>query len=302
MKSGVIVLNKPSGPTSAWCLNQIKKRFALKKIGHAGTLDPMASGVLVVLIGQATKIADYIVQGTKTYYGELRLGLETDTYDVQGTVISRGGTSGIQDRTIIDLVSEWKDLTSQEVPPVSAAKHKGRPLYKLHRSGLEVPVKTKNVKIFRADVIKIDIPLVCFRVVCSAGTYIRSLAHSLGKRAGCKAALSKLIREQSLPFSLQEAVDLDLLLKARQWQEMSLPLEQALAHWPRLVLDAGTSRQVLNGMPVPADQFPDQPARPDSMALMVDAQGQTLALARLAVKEEGKPLWTVKRVLRTNSQ
>lgn len=302
MNSGVIVLNKPSGPTSAWCLNQIKKRFNLKKIGHAGTLDPMASGVLVVLIGQATKLSDYIIQGTKTYYGELRLGLETDTYDIQGEIISRTGTSGIQERRIIELVNEWKDLTSQEVPPVSAAKHKGRPLYELHRSGRKVPVKTKNIKIFRADVISIDIPLVCFRVVCSAGTYIRSLAHSLGKRAGCGAALSKLIREQSLPFSLQEAVDLDQLLNARQWQDMSLPLEKALVNWPRLVLDAGTAGQVLNGMPVRADQFPHQSAEPDSMALMVDEQEQALALARLMVKEEGKPMWTVKRVLRTNAK
>jgi tRNA pseudouridine55 synthase len=300
MKDGIIILNKPKGPTSADCLNRIKKRFRLKKTGHAGTLDPMATGVLVVMVGQATKLADFIMEGRKTYRGVMRLGLETDSYDIEGNVLSEYDYTGISSKAVREAVKDWEKLTDQEVPPVSAAKHKGKPLYALQRAGQTVPVKFKNIEIFRADVINIDIPLSSFRVTCSAGTYVRSLAHSLGKRLGCGAALTELTREQSHPFSLNRAVEMDLLLEADKWQDFALPITEALSHWPKLVLDHRTQAYVRNGRPVDSAFFAQADHEENSMALMVSQGGDPEALARLEAGEDGKLMWTIKRGLWSN--
>jgi tRNA pseudouridine55 synthase len=300
MKDGVIILDKPKGPTSADCLNRIKRKFRIKKIGHAGTLDPMATGVLVVMVGQATKLADFIMEGRKTYKGTLRLGLETDTYDIEGDVLQEYDYTGITSESVREAIKDWEKLTSQEVPPVSAAKYKGKPLYALQRAGQTVPVKTKNIDIFRADVIDIDIPLSSFRITCSAGAYVRSLAHSLGKRLGCGAVLTELIREQSHPFGLNRAVEMDLLLEADNWQDFALPITEALAHWPKLVLDDRIRIYVRNGRPVASALFAQADHEENSMALMVSPEGSPEALTRLEAGEDGKLMWTIKRGLWSN--
>ncbi|MFP4110428.1 MAG: tRNA pseudouridine(55) synthase TruB [Desulfonatronovibrio sp.] len=300
MKDGIIILNKPKGPTSADCLNRIKRNFRIKKIGHAGTLDPMATGVLVVMTGQATKLADYIMEGQKTYKGTLRLGLETDTYDVQGKVSAEHDCSGITENEAARAIKDWEKITSQEVPPVSAAKHKGKPLYALQRAGQKVPIKTKNIEIFRADIINIDIPLISFRITCSAGAYVRSLAHSLGRRLGCGAVLTELIREQSHPFSLDRAVEMDLLMQADNWQDYALSITEALSHWPKLILDHNQQAFVRNGRPIDFDLLPETDPEENKMALMVSPQGNPEALAGLETGKDGRLMWTIKRGLWSN--
>ena len=182
---GVLVLNKPSGPTSARCLSALK-RLGQRKIGHAGTLDPMASGVLLVLLGQGTKIASHLLaDGGKVYSGQLRLGLTTDTWDIQGEVLTESPWQQVTEADVRAEVAHWLTLHEQEVPAYSAAKHEGQSLYKLARKGKEVPKKVKSMEISQADVLEVELPFVRFRVACSSGTYIRSLAHSLGMRLGC---------------------------------------------------------------------------------------------------------------------
>ncbi len=300
MKDGIIILNKPKGPTSADCLNRIKRKFMIKKIGHAGTLDPMATGVLVVMVGQATKLADFIMEGRKTYKGSLRLGMETDTYDIEGIVKQEYDYTGISPEEVAGTIKDWETISSQEVPPVSAAKYKGKPLYSLQRAGQAVPIKIKNIEIFRADVIKIDIPLSSFRITCSAGAYVRSLAHSLGKRLGCGAVLTELTREQSHPFGLDRAVEMDLLLQADNWQDFSLPITEALRHWPKLVLDDRLRNFVRNGRPVDAALLSEVIPEENTMALMVSSDGNPEALARLETGEDGRLMWTIKRGLWSN--
>ncbi len=300
MKDGIIILNKPKGPTSADCLNRIKRKFRIKKIGHAGTLDPMATGVLVVMVGQATKLADFIMEGRKTYKGSLRLGMETDTYDIEGIVKQEYDYTGISPEEVAGTIKDWETISSQEVPPVSAAKYKGKPLYSLQRAGQAVPIKIKNIEIFRADVIKIDIPLSSFRITCSAGAYVRSLAHSLGKRLGCGAVLTELTREQSHPFGLDRAVEMDLLLQADNWQDFSLPITEALRHWPKLVLDDRLRNFVRNGRPVDAALLSEVIPEENTMALMVSSDGNPEALARLETGEDGRLMWTIKRGLWSN--
>ncbi len=261
---GIVVLNKPSGLTSTRCLN-ILKRMGQKKIGHAGTLDPMARGVLLVLLGCATKLSSWLLgAGHKVYAGELKLGVETDTWDTEGEVFCEKSPDG--------------------------AKHQGKPLYQYARKGRPAPAKVKEIKIHSADMLDFSMPVARFRVVCDSGAYIRSLAHSLGKRLGCGAALCGLTREYSHPFSLEQAVDLaEIEADPAILKRIVRPVEDALPHWPKIELDAASARRVKNGMPVRAENNAAEHA-------FLCHEGRACALASLAADEYG-PCWKVARGL-----
>lgn len=286
---GVLVLDKPSGPTSARCLSLLK-RLGQKKIGHAGTLDPLASGVLLVLLGQGTKIASHLLaDGGKVYCGVLRLGQETDTWDSQGQVVHERPWQDVSEAAVRAEIAAWRDLTEQEVPAFSAAKHEGRPLYALARKGLATPVKIKRMEISQAEVLEVALPLVRFRVACSSGTYIRSLAHSLGKRLGCGAVLTELTREYSHPFGLDAAVSLDAIAADPACMVRGLrPLADALPHWPRVELTPEEARRIRNGQTVPCRSA-------DRRALLMEA-GCELALAERREQPQGA-CWAVMRGL-----
>jgi tRNA pseudouridine55 synthase len=284
---GVLVLHKPGGPTSADCLHRIKRRLGQKKIGHAGTLDPMATGLLVVLLGQGTKLAGYLSDDHKIYRGSLILGQTTDTYDVQGKVLSTAAWEHLDPGVIRAEVIGWRGTMRQEVPPVSAAKHQGKPLYALHRAGKEVPVKVKDVTIFDSQLLSMELPGLRFRVACSAGTYIRSLAHSLGMRLGCGAVLSELEREASHSFTLAQAHDLEKVLESgSRLHELVLPMTLALPHWPKLALSREQAGLVQNGAWLPTSFFPDYPALEGDRALMLSADRAPLALMEACMRGE----------------
>ncbi len=299
---GVLVLDKPSGPSSTQCLERIKRTLGQRKIGHAGTLDPLAQGVLLVLLGQATKIASYLTEGRKQYQGVLRLGIETDTYDVLGKVLSTIDPTAADAQRVNAAVLEWADLTEQEVPPYSAAKHQGKPLYALSRSGRDVPVKRKPIHIFQAEVLSMDLPLVRFRVECSAGTYIRSLVHSLGKRLHCGAVLEELIRERSHPFALDQAHGLqDVLDDPEAFPGKVIALRDALPHFPKHVLSPEQSRLVRHGGRLPWNLSGNgprgaEPPAPGARALFLDDQEHPLALVEIG-EADGVLQWTILRGL-----
>jgi tRNA pseudouridine55 synthase len=302
---GVLILNKPSGPTSTHCLEKIKRTLGQKKIGHAGTLDPLAQGVLLVLLGQATKIAGYLTAERKFYSGVLRLGVETDTYDVLGKTLRSTECVDLSPDLIREEVQAWLSLEEQDVPPYSAAKHHGRPLYALSRAGQDVPVKRKPIHIYQAEIMRIDLPLVSFRVECSAGTYIRSLVHSLGKRLQCGAVLTQLIRERSHPFAIDQAHELDDVLGEPEiLGRRVLPIPQALPHLPRLSLPRQLERSVRNGVRLPWETVAQSLApQPDSLceeagskALFLDLAGNPLALVELR-NMDGRLYWNVLRGL-----
>lgn len=287
---GIVVLNKPAGLTSTRCLNIIK-RMGQKKIGHAGTLDPMAEGVLLVLLGCATKLSSWLLGGgNKIYQGELRLGVETDTWDAEGEIVCEKAPEAVTAAAVEAEIRAWVGQTSQDVPPYSAAKHQGKPLYVYARKGKPAPMKVKEIKIHSADMLDFSMPVARFRVVCDSGAYIRSLAHSLGKRLGCGASLCGLIREYSHPFGLLEATDLEAIVEDPAILERIVrPVEDALPHWPRIELDAASLRKVQNGMPVKAgDDAPEH-------AFLCHA-GKACALATLGRDERG-PCWKVTRGL-----
>ena len=296
---GLLVLNKPKGPTSAGCLEKIKRGLGQKKIGHAGTLDPMADGVLLVLLGQCTKLAGYLTEGGKTYSGCLRLGLSTETYDMEGKEHTEAPWEHLTQDEVRAAVMEWPSMKEQVIPPYSAAKHKGKPLYKLSREGKEVPVKTKPLTVTRAEILDMDLPRVRFRVECASGTYIRSLVHSLGIRLGCGAVLSELTREYSHPFGIDQAWDLETLLQEpERLAERVLPLDRTLPHWPRLALTERQASLVKNGARL--DYVPgtlgEGAAAQGNRALLVGPSGKALALAEIKLAD-GKPVWAILRGL-----
>lgn len=296
---GLLVLNKPKGPSSAQCIAKVK-RLGQKKIGHAGTLDPMAGGVLLVLLGHGTKISGHLMtDGEKTYAGTLRLGETTDTWDAEGTVTATAPWEHVTQNDVEQVVGSWLGSTEQEVPPYSAAKHQGQPLYKLSRQGKETPVKIKTIHISRAEVLWVDLPFVRFRVTCSSGTYIRSLAHSLGIRLGCGAVLTELTREYSHPFGLDDAHDLDdVLANPDRLPERVIPLTRALPHWPKLTLTAAEEALVRNGnaLPYVPSSMANLAFAEGFKAVMLAADGTPVALAETRLVA-ARPVWTVLRGL-----
>jgi len=207
-KNGIIIIDKPVGITSAKVVSIVKKALNAKKVGHAGTLDPFAEGVLICCVNQATKLADFLLHGTKKYIAELKLGEETDTQDLTGTVIS---TAEPEDYSIETLKKVFKTFEGplEQLPPVySALKHKGVPLYKLARSGKPVQKPPRQVEIYSIAILDIALPLISFEVACSAGTYIRTLGADIGKMLGCGGHLNALKRTASSGFTLDQAVSL----------------------------------------------------------------------------------------------
>jgi tRNA pseudouridine55 synthase len=295
---GLVVLNKPSGPTSTDCLNDIKYQLKQFKIGHAGTLDPMASGVLLVMLGNATKLATHLSGATKTYTGTLKLGMTTDTLDIQGEIVSESEvTASAED--VKREINHWKELTEQEVPAYSAAKHKGKPLYALAREGKETPVKIKPIVISHVEVLDVNMPEASFRVSCSAGTYIRSLVHSLGSRIGCGAVLTSLNREQSEPFGLDLAHDLaDVLENPESFPDKVIPIKDTLPHWPRFQLTEPLAGLVMNGAWLPVNDEPGELLTGElgDQAMLLDPEGTPLALVE-AKLQDNKPKWSILRGL-----
>lgn len=295
---GVLVLNKPSGPTSTDCLNDIKHQLRQFKIGHAGTLDPLAQGVLLVMLGQATKLAPYLTSKSKIYTGSFRLGETTDTYDIQGKVTETSPISACREDVEREIVA-WKELTEQEVPAYSAAKHNGKALYALAREGKETPVKKKAVVISHAEALSVNIPNAEFKVRCSAGTYVRSLVHSLGTRLECGAVLTSLNRVASEPYELHMAHELkDVLGEPEKLIERVIPIEKALPHWPGFTLTKALSDLVRNGTWLPVNANPGEPlwGRPNDRAMLLDEEGKALALVE--AKPQGDTLkWSILRGL-----
>jgi len=278
---GVLILDKPRGPSSAKCVEAVKFQLGQKKIGHAGTLDPMAQGVLV---------------GDKVYRGRFELGRATDTYDDLGEVTRRHDGPLPDAARVEAAVAAWNEVASQEVPPYSAAKHQGAPLYKLARAGKPAPVKVKDVKISQAAVLSRDAAWVDFRVRVSSGTYIRSLVHSLGTRTGVGAVLTELVREYSHPFGIDQAVGLgELLAEPALLTRRVLPLTAALPGWPCLIVSGEAERAARQGICLPAEgEY--APEAGHEHALLVTAEGAPLALAALR-EQGGKPMWAVARGL-----
>jgi tRNA pseudouridine55 synthase len=206
--NGFLLVNKGPGITSSRAVQIVKKKFQLKKVGHLGTLDPMATGLLIIAINRATKFASLLLQSEKSYRAEVTLGIQTDTDDAEGEAISTKKVD-ITELEIKETLLTFLGASYQLPPDYSALKHKGKPMYKYARNGIKVKKAERKISIKNIQNILIEIPKVSFDISCSKGTYIRSIARDLGARLGCGAHLSGLIRTSQEKFMLSDACSLD---------------------------------------------------------------------------------------------
>jgi tRNA pseudouridine55 synthase len=222
---GALLVDKPVGPTSHDVVDRIRRRFGLKKVGHAGTLDPNASGLLIILLGRGTKLSEKLMADDKVYAGTMKLGEATDSYDVDGKVLETKPVPPITIEELNKLAEAFVGDQLQTPPMVSAVKIEGVPLYKLARKGLEVERKPRLIHVYNFTFSSYQEPLAEFRLACTKGTYVRSIAHELGQKIGCGAHLSTLRRLVSGRFDISDALPLTnvLELPTSELQKRVLP-------------------------------------------------------------------------------
>lgn len=244
---GFLNIDKPPGMTSHDVVAKVRRGLGVKKVGHAGTLDPMATGVLVICLGAATRLSEYVMQSAKGYHARLHLGITTDTYDADGEVQLVRDAAHIT-REVVEAALPAFQGDIQQIPPMySAIKQGGRKLYDLARAGETVEREARAVRIDLLHIVDWSQPEFTLDIVCSAGTYIRSLAYDLGELLGVGAHLTGLTRTASGYFTLENAVPLVALLADDHWRASIIPPHAALSAWPSVHLDAAATDHILHG-------------------------------------------------------
>ncbi len=247
MVDGILNVDKPPGWTSHDVVQWVRRLSGQKRVGHAGTLDPMAVGVLLVCLGQATRVVDFLQQMPKQYLATIRLGVGTDSYDATGQVVARKPLPVLSTVKLEEALTSFRGEILQVPPMFSALKYNGQPLYRLARAGKSVRRRPRPVTIYRLELLSWQPPDLSVRVRCSAGTYIRSLAHDLGQTLGCGGHLAVLVREAIGPFTREEAVAPSSLEGAPDWRRFLLPLDLALADLPRLEANVMEAKLLRHG-------------------------------------------------------
>lgn len=254
--SGVLNVNKPAGPTSFDIVRLVRKGTGVKKAGHAGTLDPMASGVLLVLLGQAVRISEYLMDLPKTYRAIVRLGIATDTYDAEGTPAGEGQLVEVTRGQVESALEAFVGEIEQTPPAYSAVKVQGQPAYRLARKGAAVALAARGARIYAIRLLEFETPDIAIEVECGKGTYIRSLAHDLGVALGCGGHLAALERTRVGPFSVDSAVsppELERGFATGDWREMVLPLDCGLTELPAITLHIEDEKDIRHGQAVRID-------------------------------------------------
>lgn len=298
MTGGILNLNKPRGITSFAVVSLVRRITGVRRVGHAGTLDPIAEGVLPVCLGQATRVVEYLVAAAKAYRATIRLGAATDTYDSEGAVAATADPGAVTEESVEAALQDFVGQIEQLPPMYSALKHEGRPLYRYARAGETAPRQPRTVTIHRLELRRFAPPLVELELEVGRGAYVRTLAHDLGERLGCHAHLEQLVRLRSGPFSLEDAIDLDTLREAAQrgaWQELLYPADRVLEAWYAALLGEEHSRDARRGRLLVLE-----PARAELLGLAPDTpcrayshQGEFLAILRY----RGAGRWHPEKVL-----
>lgn len=293
---GILNIDKPAGWTSHDVVGKVRRLLGQKSVGHAGTLDPLATGVLLVCVGQATRLAEYLMAGEKVYRATIQLGVETDTYDVDGAVVS---TAPIPHLTREDLNAALAQFVGdiEQVPPAySAIKQDGVPAYRRARRGESVVMAPRRTTIADISLLEWTAPHLIMDVACAPGTYIRSLAHDLGAALGCGAALAALRRMQSGRFRVEDAVTLPALEAALASGDVAChvhDMRTAVAGLTSVVVDNDDAARLMHGQPIAC---PAPPATPEGCALQAD--GSLLAI----LIHRGDDRWWPKKVFGAGAQ
>ncbi len=295
---GLLMVDKPAGCTSHDVVAMVRRALKQKKVGHCGTLDPMATGLLLVTAGRATRLTRFLIGAPKVYLGTAVLGTATDTYDAHGEVTGELDASNVQ---LADIASSMAEMTGdyeQTAPPYSAKKVDGRKLYELARAGLEVPVQKSIVQVFRLHPRgEFENGRVTFELACASGTYARSIIHDLGQRLHCGAHLGSLRRTGIGPFTLEGAIDADSLedmaevggpssVPATGW----IPFDQIPLPFKTLSADSGGEKRIAHGQTLLA---PGLDAEEGDWVRIVDSLGRLLAVGAVAENLGGRHISVV---------
>ncbi|MBE7555290.1 MAG: tRNA pseudouridine(55) synthase TruB [Anaerolineales bacterium] len=259
--SGLLNIDKPKGITSHDVVNRVRRLVGQRRVGHAGTLDPMATGVLLVCLGQATRLIEYVVAGQKQYRATIRFGVTTDTLDAEGQVTAVNDLSSLDEAHLREILPAFLGEIEQIPPLFSAIKQAGQPLYKRARAGKVVEVAPRRVTIHALTWVAWQPPDLILDITCSAGTYIRALARDLGEAAGSGAHLAELTRTASGPWQLAEAVSLEQLeweaaQNASAWQRHLHPPDKAITHLPKVILTEEAVKHVQQGRQLQIEAAP----------------------------------------------
>lgn len=289
---GVLVVDKPTGPTSHDVVGRVRKLLRTRAVGHAGTLDPMATGVLVLGVGEGTKLLSYLSGADKAYLATLRLGETTDTLDAQGRVIETRAVPELTPEQIVQAAQQFLGPQLQRVPEISAVRVDGQRLYDRARRGETVSAPERNVVVHELEIVRVALPEIVLRVHCAKGFYVRALARDLSAALGCVGHLTQLRRTHSGAFGLEDAAPAEMLAMGADGSALRarlLQLSAALRGCARAVLNPEGVTDVSHGRPLEATRFQScDPLEPGQQPIaLVDESGALRALGRA---EEGRVL------------
>ncbi len=280
---GVLLIDKEQGVSSFDVVRVVRKKLNVKKIGHAGTLDPLATGLLVVGVGEATKILTFLSAGYKRYEVCMRLGISTDTYDMEGKILHRAEFKPLTRNKIEDVLSEFAGEIEQVPPPFSAVKYRGKKLYEYARRGERVFISPRKINIYGILFRSMEGNRVCFSVKCSKGTYVRSLVNDIGKRLKTGAVVESLRRTESYPFVVEDAIKLDELDK--RLPHCLISIDRALSFLPSLLLKEGYEEKIKHGQKISPDFFAQDLKMERRLWRVVDKNNHIHALVSYNGKE-----------------
>lgn len=245
--NGVVIVDKPKGKTSHDVVAALRRVYKTRRVGHTGTLDPLADGVLPVCVGNATKAADMLTSADKSYTAVLELGKRTDTLDIEGSLLEQRPVD-VTEEEIRAVIGEFKGEQYQLPPMYSAIKQNGRKLYELAREGKEVERTPRKINIYSLDILKIELPYIKIDVRCSKGTYIRSLCDDIGRRLGCGAVMTELRRTEAAGFKISQAYTLEQLNEMEEPEAALMPTDSLFAQLPQIRLNEKQERSIINGV------------------------------------------------------
>ena len=279
---GILVLDKPAGISSMEAVRRIKRASGIRRVGHGGTLDPMATGVIPICLGRATRLMEYMLDSSKEYIGEVHLGISTDSYDAEGEITGRSDPSGVEREDIEDVLNSFLGQIEQVPPMFSALKRKGKRLYELARQGIEVEREPRSMTVHSIRLAGWKPPVATVHIECSRGFYMRSLAHDIGVQLGCGAHLESLTRLRTGRFRIADAVSIETAQRSFEegsWPELLVSLDSVLGDLRAIIVGEREQAGIQNGRPVPLSEDDSTP-RLDEQFRAYSLEGEFLAIMR----------------------
>lgn len=287
--NGILLVDKPAGLTSHDVVDHIRRISHVRKVGHTGTLDPSATGLLILCLGAATRLSEYLTGMDKEYEGRMRLGVVTDSHDMDGEVVAENPVPDLDSKSIQEMFNRYTGDLMQVPPMVSAVKVGGERLYKLARKGETVEREPRPIVVGEFHLFEYKAPLAHFRVQCTSGTYVRSLCHEVGEKLGCGATLDSLRRTAVGVRHVGDALPLDDFAGPESIRKRLIPIREAL-DLPAVVVQLGSERLVASGIPLSRRHLTEDAPECDDWIQIKSSSGELLALGEV---EQGPADWRV---------